>query len=223
VYGSGGFLDHFIERFHDFLGAPNQGRDTAPRDRFEAQIDVDGQRAWSWSDDQGQLGDTLVSLTFGERELHPGQWGDAWRIGVELPTGDEQQGSGNGALDWIVGWTGEISAGAATHVVSASAGQAATPSTLARAGIELPARVSAFYALEWRWGERWSSVVQLDLQSPLLDQIELEEIDQPILDLGVGFVRDAGRDSRWWFSFHEDLLADSGPDFALFLGWMYGV
>ncbi len=223
VYGSSGFLDQFIEEFHDLIGAPNQGRDKFPQDRFESVIEVDGQTAWSWRDDRAQLGDTLLVLTFGESELEREQWGNAWRLGLELPTGDEQQGSGNGGVDWLVGWSGEISFDTTTHFAAASAGQARTTTTLARAGLDLPERLELFYGLEWRWGAHWSWVFQLDLHSPLLDEIELSEIDRPILDLGVGFVRDAGADSRWWFSFHEDLLADSGPDFALFLGWMWGV
>ncbi len=223
VYGSGGFLDHFIEEFHALIGAPNQGRDTAPKDRFESEVQVGGQGAWSWRDHRAQLGDTLIALTLGEAELERGEWGNAWRVGVELPTGDEGEGSSNGGVDWLLGWSGEISVGDLTHFVAASAGQARTPSSLARAGIDLPARLGAFYGMEWRWSAKLSWVVQLDLQSPLIDEIDLREIDRPILDLGVGFVRDVGANSRWWFSFHEDLLASSGPDFAVFLGWMWGV
>lgn len=223
VYGSSGFLDQFIEEFHALIGAPNQGRDRFPQDRFEAAVELNGQSAWRWRGDRAQLGDTLVVLTVGEPELAREQWGNAWRVGLELPTGDEDQGSGNGGVDWILGWNGEISVAATTHFVGASLGQAQTPSSLERAGADLPPRASVFYGLEWRWGASWSWVFQLDLQSPLLDDVSLQEIDQPILDLGVGFVRDAGANSRWWFSFHEDLLADSGPDFALFLGWMWGL
>lgn len=222
VYGSGGFLDHFITEFHQFIGAPNQGRDLAPDNQFQALIERDGDSVWSWKPDSAQLGDTLVVLTFGERELEPGDWGNAWRVGVDLPTGDESSGAGSGGLDWIVGWNGELSAAATTHFFGASYGVAEAPSGFTRANVDLPARYALFYGVEWRWSDRLSWVVQLDFQSPLVDDIQLDEIDQPILDLGVGFVRELGANTRWWFSFHEDVLADSGPDFALHLGWGWG-
>lgn len=222
VYGSGGFLDHFITEFHDFIGAPNQGRDTAPDNQFEARIERDGESVWSWNPDRAQLGDTLVVLTCGEEHLEEGEWGNAWRVGLDLPTGDEKSGAGSGSLDWIVGWSGEVGLGAATHFFGASYGVAQAPSGFARTSVELPARQALFYGVEWRWSDRLSWVFQFDFQSPLVNDLQLKEIDQPILDLGVGFVRDLGPDTRWWFSFHEDVLADSGPDFALHLGWGWG-
>lgn len=221
VIGSGGFLDHFITEFHDFLNAPNQGRESAPDNHFEARIERDGETVWSSTPNRALLGDTFVVLTFGEDELEPQVLGHAWRVGVDLPTGDADHGSGSGGVDWIVGWNGELSVAATTHFFGASYGVADAPASFSRANVDLPARYSLFYGLEWRWSEQLSWVAQFDFQSPLIDDIALREIDHPILDLGVGFVRDCGPNARWWFSFHEDVLADSGPDFALQLGWTW--
>jgi len=222
-YGSGGFLDHFLNEFHDFIGAPNQGRDWAPEGRFEARIERDGALGWSWSGNRAQLGDTLLVLTFGAEHVGLGEWADAWRLGVELPTGDESAGAGNGRVDWIVGWNAEYSGPSFTHTFGASAALAQTPASLARVGVELGPRLALFYGLEWRISERMSWIAQLDLQAPLIDEIALTEIREPMLDLGVGFARDVGSNSRWWLSFNEDVLADSGPDFAVFLGLVWGV
>ena len=219
VYGSGGFLDHFIDEFHDLIGAPDQGRDDAPEDAFEAQMRFGGQEVYRWRPNRGQLGDTALVLTFGEESLAAGEWGNAWRVGLDLPTGDEDDGSGSGGVDWIAGWNGEYSSGAFSYFLGGSYGVARESALFRAAGLDLPARAAAFSALEWRWNSRLSCVVQLDLQSPLVTDIDLEEIDRPILDLGLGWVRDLGPASRLWGSFHEDLFVDSGPDFTLMLGW----
>jgi hypothetical protein len=222
VYGSGGFLDAFIESFHSLIGAPNQGRDDAPRDRFAAALDAGGSTVYRFEEDRAQLADTMVVVTWGEEEVAPKQWANAWRLGLDLPTGDESAGAGSGGLDWIVGWSAEYSAGALSHFAGASYGQAQAADSFERADVELPDRYALFYGLEWRWDDRFSWVAQLDLDSALVREIELQEIDRPILDFGVGFVRDVGAASRFWLSFHEDLLADSGPDFALYAGWTWG-
>lgn len=222
LYGSGGFLDGFIEDFHSLIGAPNQGRDDAPRDRFAASIDSNGASVYRLEEDRPNVSDTMLVVTWGEAVIAPREWASAWRVGLDLPTGDESAGAGSGGLDWIVGWNGEYSQGVLSHFVGASYGRAQAADSFERADVELPDRYALFYGLEWRWDDRFSWVAQLDLGSPLVREIDLSEIDRPILDLGVGFVRDIGASSRFWLSFHEDLLADSGPDFAVHVGWTWG-
>lgn len=221
VYTSGGFLDGFIQDFHDFIGAPNQGREKVEDDRFSARIVRDGTAAYVLDPHEALLGDTAVVFTRGETDVAPGEWANAWRAGLELPTGDEDAGAGNGGVDWIVGWSGEISFRRFSHFAAASYGHGETPDRLRAADIELEDRASLFYALEYRATKAASFVAQLDLQSPLVRDVDLDEIDKPIVDLGLGVAWDTGPDSGLWCSFQEDVASDSGPDFAVLLGWRW--
>lgn len=220
-YGTGGFLDHFLGEFHDWIGAPNQGRDTVDDDQFEAQLEHNSRTAYSWRPNEALLGDTSLVLTWGAERAPPNEWIHAWRAGLDLPTGAERDGSGNGGVDWIVGWLAELSLGRVTHVVAANYGRAQRAGGFRDADLGLPDRANAFYAFEYRWTDRVSAVAQVDLQSPLVDRIPLEEIDSVIVDLGVGAWFDVDPSQRLWFSFHEDLVAASGPDFAVYFGWTW--
>jgi len=220
-YGSGGFLDHFLREYHDLIGAPNQGRDAVDDDQFEAELQYDSVSVYSWRANEAQLADTSIVLTLGADGEAPDEWRHAARFGLELPTGSESDGSSNGGVDWIVGWLAERSHGRFTHHFALNYGRAQRPERFKAADLALPDRASGFYALELRWTDRLSAVAQVDVQSPLIDRIHLEEIDSAIVDLGVGAWFDVAPNQRLWGSFHEDLLAASGPDFALYFGWTW--
>jgi hypothetical protein len=60
-------------------------------------------------------------------------------------------------------------------------------------------------------------VVQLDFSTRLLDGVQLKEVDRSLLDLGIGCAWGPRQGTRWGFSFHEDLIAESGHDFLALL------
>jgi hypothetical protein len=77
--------------------------------------------------------------------------------------------------------------------------------------------------MELRWNDRLSLLTQLLWTSPLTSDIDLEEISREIFDLGLGAAYDMKSGGRLFVSFHEDLVAATGPDFSLLIGASWGL
>jgi hypothetical protein len=219
VYTTSGFMDGAIESFHEALGLPNGGRDLQPQDQFTMDVRRDGAEAWSMDEDRVGFGDLPIvySMNIVRESVHG--FGLAWRAGVELPTGDEDAGFGNGTFDAGLGLSAESSLGRWTLFGGGGYVFAGTPDDLDDAGIELANVADLELGVEYRWADSVSLLLQTVLTSPITTDVELDEIDQPILDLALGAMFDVGARSRLALGFQEDVIAKAGPDFGLFLWW----
>lgn len=217
----GGFLDGFVEDFHRLFGLKNGGREDREEDRLDVEIVADGETVYELEGNALELGDLPLVLT---QEV----WRDAReatfvavRAGIELPTGSESRGYGNGGIDVGAGVLGETSSGDWTVFGAADWVLPAERSSFEGTDFEVDDRVDAALGLEWRWDDVTSLLAGLRYLSPLSDDIPIEEIDAPMLDLGIGAAWDVGERSRLQVSFHEDLWAAAGPDFAVRIGWSW--
>ena len=168
------------------------------------------------------LADSSLELSWNPRPPAPQRWNVAWRLGLDLPVGDQDKGYGNGALEWALGVAASRDVGRTTHFLGASFVDVAGAD-----GFEgSPAReldfFEGYWGLEYRWSNRSSLLGNLLARTPMVDGLESKSIDQPIIDLGIGWARDLGGGARFVISFHEDLLAKSGPDFTLRAGISFG-
>ena len=103
---SGGFLDGFIESYHNAFGFPQGGRDRAPRNRLLYRYVKDGQERLKVGDSSSGVGD--MSVTGGWQA-----WGakgepsaGALRASLKFPTGSSSRLHGSGSWDgslWMVG------------------------------------------------------------------------------------------------------------------------
>jgi hypothetical protein len=106
VIQSGGFLDGFIEGYHNAFGFPQGGREQAPRNRLLYRYVKDGQERLKVGDSSSGLGD--ISFNGGWQA-----WGGkgepssaALRASLKLPTGSSSALHGSGSWDlslWMVG------------------------------------------------------------------------------------------------------------------------
>jgi hypothetical protein len=220
VYASGGFADDLIEGWHSLLGLPDGGRDTRPNNEFAVHVDHNGERAYELQDDELGLGDIPITVT--QRILDEADAGIALalRAGLELPTGSESKGFGNGGFDWGGGLLAESTlgrftfTGAAYHVITAAS------SGFDHAGVDALDQTTVHGGLEFRWNDQASVDLGLRWSTPVTHDIDIMEIDGDVLDLDVGWVEDIGT-SRLTLGFTEDLIAESGPDLTVFLGWSH--
>jgi hypothetical protein len=221
LHGGGGSLDRFVADWHAFFGLPNGGREAAEDDRFDMRVIRAGVEGYALQPNELGWQDLAFTLAWGSDVPRDGGRGSLVRATVELPTGSEADGFGNGEVDFGLGWNGEFALGRSTLFACASWVHAARSSALRRAGITLEERVCLGGAWELRLTESTSALVQLEWLSPLTQSLELEEIDASYADFVVGFSRDLGHDLRASVGFQEDLLAAAGADFALVfgLGW----
>ncbi|MDX1482479.1 MAG: DUF3187 family protein, partial [Woeseiaceae bacterium] len=100
-----GGLDSVIDDWHRVFGFPDGARDDRPRDRLEFAYENDGVTRLDIARPSHGPGD--VRMTGGYRLLATARHRLALRLGVKLPTGDEDQLHGSGAADVSLGLAGE--------------------------------------------------------------------------------------------------------------------
>jgi len=219
TYASGGFLDAFVENYHEVLGLPDEGRDNRPRDAYEMEVSHDGVEAYEMEGNELGFADLPIILT---QELHRETAttpGIAVRAGIELPTGSESKGFGNGEIDCGGGILGEKSfgrwtaTGAVDYVVTGSS------DSFEDAEIDAKDNLDLQLGLEYRWNDRLSLLLGAVLESPVTQDVTIKELDGEILSIDLGAAWDIGEGSRFLIEFGEDAVARSGPDFTLMAAW----
>lgn len=222
LFATSGFLDSFVDEFHGITGFAGGGRDNFPTDAYSMRLVRNGDVAWSLEEDQVLLGDLPISVVARIREEDRDGPALAARVTIELPTGDEDRGSGSGGIDAAAGLLAERSVGRFTFYGSLDGVQVDQPDAFQRAGIDVRSLFSAGGGVEYRWSNHLSLLGQAVFQLPLTRSLDFEEIDREILDLGFGFAYDLPGGSTWTFSFHEDAVAASGPDLTVYTGVSWG-
>ncbi|KAF0217017.1 MAG: hypothetical protein FD174_3466 [Geobacteraceae bacterium] len=99
----GGFLDGFIEGWHDFFKLPQGGRKQAPRNRLLYNYTKDGQNLLKIDDSSFGLGD--VRLSGGVQLYNDGKANPravALRASLKLPTGESSELHGSGSTDFAL-------------------------------------------------------------------------------------------------------------------------
>jgi hypothetical protein len=216
VYGSSGFLDGVIESWHSFFGQPNGGREARDKNDYDMVVTKDGQEIFHLEGNDLALGD--IPITFTQRIGTT----FALRAGLELPTGDEGEGFGNGGWDWGGGACyadsfGRVSLSAGAYYVIP-----ATPSAFERADVDVEDQIYAHGGFEMRWNDASSLLLGMRWSTPVTSDIGIMEINGDVLDLDVGLAIDTGARTRLVLGFTEDLIAESGPDFTLFAAYTVG-
>lgn len=220
MFATSGFLDVFVEAWHDLLGLPDSGREE--RERFDYDMTVTGRggsEAYSLEGDRIGLGDVPVVVThrlFGQDGLTPATFLQAC---VELPTGDEDAGFGNGALDWVFGIGCEWSVGECSFGAGLGWTERVRPTKFIEAGFRTQDTFAGRGDFEWRWYESSSVLIGLRHESAVSTSLPIEELDGDVLDLDVGLAFDGVGDSTWLVGFTEDLVSKSSPDFTAFVGF----
>ena len=220
-FASSGFMDATVEGFHDLLGMPNGGREDRDRDQYALRLGYDGVTAWEREEDEVALMDMPIHVTHVLRPPAGGLLGLALRAGVELPFGDEDNGTGSGGVDYDLGVLLERTRGRWTLTGGLDLVFIETPSSYTAAGVRPDDLCIGTFGAEYRWNDTTSLLGGLRYRTPFTDDLSIDEVDRPVLDLALGMARDAGA-GRWFAAIHEDVMADSGPDFTMSFGYTLG-
>lgn len=218
VAASGGVLDSFIESWHRFFGLPQNGRDDFPRDEFRVaatrDVGTGGARdAYRLDRDGVRMGDLPIVVTWAP--LQPeGARGPSvgLRAGVELPTGDEGDGYGNGGVDALVGFVagydfglvGLFSWGSHTWVHRADRAR--------DAGLAIPDVDALGLGGEWAFHDAWSAIVQVGWERSVLRHLDDSNAGQDQALLWIGGRHRISADTRLEVAVGEDLVSDVSPD-----------
>lgn len=213
-----GFLDGFLENYHDFLGVGNYGRDKRPKNAFSYQAAKEDRR-WFQGESFGlRIGDIRASSQLALPVLRLGghQLSSAVLGTLKIPVGDADSGVGSGAYDagffLPIKWKGNRW----VFYLMPGAIWIDDPKTL---GAQVSARnsISLFVGAGYEYNHRWRLLAQFNYYSSPFEKTGLDELDNGALELSFGIQRTLSKTLYWEFSFCEDLTR-AVPDFNIRIG-----
>lgn len=216
AHTSGGFLDHFVEEWHDVFGFENGGR----RNFAENQFQIVGQRlgadVYRMEERKLELMDIPLELLW--QAYAKDGLSLALRAGLELPTGDADRGYGNEGVDFAVGGLASFRCGAWAFSAHLEQAFVHTPDLAEAAGIEYGDNLSLGFGVEAYLSGCTALLVQVERDQPLLRNLTgvRNDEDQWLLWTGLR----TRLDPSWALelTFGEDLTQEGPPDFTAFLG-----
>jgi Protein of unknown function (DUF3187) len=222
LHASSGGLDTFLESWHSFFGLPGGAREQHPDDQYEMRVSDGADVLYDLEGNHFGVQDIPIILTRNVRDEDERGPAVALRGAIELPTGSESRGYGNGALDFGFGVLGERSWGRWTATGAFELlfpGQSDRISSLPHH--ELEDQFAIELGGEYRWSDTLSVVAGTVWTSRMISSMVLEEINREVFDLGFGLAWDVGEASRMSASLHEDLVAATGSDLTFQFGWTW--
>ena len=210
----GGFMDSFIEGWHDFFGLPQHGRDRMPRDQLLYQYQRNGVDALSFARPTSGIGD--VRLVAG---LPFPAWADtALRFSLKLPTGDSAKLLGSGATDAALWFSTRCSR--CTGSVSWYGGSGilwmGDSDVLRNQQRQIVAFGSA--GLHWQALSRLTLGVQLDAHTPFYRDSALASLTDASAQLILGGIWRLSPRYAWELAISEDIAVDTAPDVVVRIG-----
>jgi hypothetical protein len=211
VWQSKGFLDGFIENFHDLFGLPNGDRNNMPNNEINYSYTSSNGDNFLLEDEKNGIGD--VRLLAAWQWLDTEQAATSLQASIKAPTGDADKFTGSG------GWDVSLAL-SAQRDFSLAKGSAALWGGIGGSwlgdGDMLQDSVENWAASGWL-GAGWSPLdwlglkLQLDGYSALYDS-NLHEIGDPALIMTMGGTFGLGEATELDVNIGEDLAVDSSPD-----------
>jgi hypothetical protein len=212
IFNEGGSFDDAIEGWHNFFGLPQGGRTSRPHNQLNIIYTKNGQTSFSQTAATNDMGDIAVSLSYSLVDSNKNL--SAISFAIELPTGSENNISGNEAVD-VALWLS----------------QAYRPSKLTSLyglfGVSLPGQggqlerfqESAVWVsqigLEHQLYPDWSAILQFDAHTAFIEGSELRTLGNS-LQVQIGLrVKQITQDHDIDLFFSEDILVGSAPDITI--------
>jgi hypothetical protein len=213
----GGFLDGFLENYHDAIGVGNYGREERPKNDYAYRVSKDGLPWIEGHSESLQIADLTASAEFqlmkarGERQM-----AGSLLLSLKLPSGDPDRGLGSGAVDYGIYIPMRWSADPWTLYLMPGAAIIGTPDTRgARIGVRNSYALFGGLAYDYSTHTTW--LVQLDYYTSPIEKTGLDYLDQGSLELDIGFHHQVTGNWLMEFAFSEDLTR-ALPDFNLRIG-----
>lgn len=213
VKHGGGFLDSFIERWHDFFGLPQNGRNRLPTDQLLFRYVRDGVERIRIAYPTEGLGDIRVAAA---QTLTTDT---ALRLSIKLPTGDSTDLLGSGATD-VALWLSTSCSATCTGPLSWYGGGGLLWMDQGDVLPELQRRLVAFGSagLHWRALPRLTLGVQLDAHSRFYDDTNLGPIADHSAQLVLGGFWRLHPRHALEIAVIEDIVVDTAPDVVIRIG-----
>lgn len=205
-----GFLDGFVNSFHNAFGFPDYGRSQRPKNGFLYEVARNGRTVVQGKDGRIGFGDLRITA---KKALLSGGTSLSVKGDLELPTGDARSGFGNGSVDGGVSLLldQEIS-----RVVRGYANLGVVfPGRLrAQEGVNLKTFLWGAAAVDVKVSQKIDLIGQVTVQTSPWPKLDIGPVDRTCVQLGVGG-RYSFKRSSLELSFVEDLNTAGAPDFTV--------
>jgi hypothetical protein len=210
IWFSDGFLDGFLESYHDAFNFPDYGRKERPNNEFLYEVRRNDVLLIN-SETGAGLGD--IRFTLKKPLISESSFALAVKADLELPTGNSIKGYGNGNVD-----------GGISILIDRNIGNRVM--THWNLGVIFPGDVNAYRkidldnfifgggAIEVEAGSKFSVLAQVQAQSSIYPETDLDAVDSPAYLLAIGGRYDTG-DDVFELSLTEDLSESGAPDFII--------
>lgn len=210
-----GFLDGFLESYHDAFGFPDYGRSRRPHNDFLLSVSRGGNPVIRGEAGGTSLGDVRLGL---KKAVLGGDPYVSVLGFVTLPTGDPDKGFGSGSVQ---GGLALLVNKALGERVTAylNAGYAVTDELKALEDVPLKNYPFGGLGLEWQATRATALVAQFFIQGSPFEETGVDGVDDPPSVLAFGARFSVGEGRTLELSFSEDPTTSGAPDFMVALGY----
>ncbi|MBC8413375.1 MAG: DUF3187 family protein [Nitrospira sp.] len=206
----GGIFDGFLESYHDSFGFPDYGRKNRPHNAFLYEIRHDGKLIIRGQSGIG-LGDIGLSL---KKELSKSErFTLSIKGGIELPTGNADDGFGNGSLDAAASMLADLKL-SDKITIYLNAGAVFPGDLKASQTLNLDNFIFAGAGIEGDAGKGFSLLLQVLGQSAIFPDTGLKAVDRNSVMIAFGGRYSKGQ-RTFDLSLTEDLSEAGAPDFII--------
>lgn len=217
----GGFLDGFIEGWHDFFALPQGGRKEAPRNRLLYDYSKNGQERLRIDDSSFGVGDLRLSGGFqlyddGKKNLRA----LALRASLKLPTGESARLHGSGSTDFALWLTGSddygLPSGGHLGLFGAVGGMGMSDGDVLK-GQQRNVVGFGTLGIGWSPAEVIAFKTQLSGHTPFYRGSDLRELTGSALQLLIGGTIAFSERTALDIGVSEDVAVNTSPDVAFHL------
>lgn len=219
VRHTGGFLDDFIEGWHDTFGLPQNGRDRAPAKRLQYRYTRDGANRLDFSSASAGLGDVRLGVAralWSNRAMTDA----ALRLSTTLPTGDENRLLGSGAPNVALWLSTGCSTAACPNAIRWFGGGGLLWTGKGDVLAEQQRRLVGFgsVGIHWRIVPTVTLTAQIDSHAPFYRDTALTPLGDTSVQLVLGGTWRLRERTAFEFAIIEDVAVDTAPDVVVRLG-----
>lgn len=207
---SSGFLDDFINSYHDFFGFPDYGRSKRPNNQFLYEVRRDGKLIVKGKNGEIGLSDLRLSV---KKAILANDPALSIKVDLELPTGDADRGFGNGSVDWGVSllFSKRLSSIFQTH---GAVGIIFTGDLNAHEDVDMSEYLHGVAGIEFKVLKSVSLLAYLSFMESPFPETSISSVDRTAVLLALGGSYHF-KTVTLQLSFIEDLSTSGAPDFSI--------